>query len=94
MKRRCKTFSEKSEKETCYYLVLSSVIVLFFMLTMLCWQESRDNKEYTVRLEGKIAEYEQKIAELEKDLSDSKRDMENIVRCVLTGEWEKDVRNE
>lgn len=75
-----------------FELFIMAMAVMIFCVFYITSEALVEASEERKRIEVVIAGYEKQISELRKDLEMNEQHMDDIVRCVVTGEWEKDPR--
>lgn len=68
-------------------ILTTSFLILFLAFACVIIGIEEDNKRYVAQLEARIEVYNEHVTELEKELKTNEQHMDDVVRCVISGEW-------
>lgn len=68
-------------------LLVVSFFVMIMGFTLIGYGCILDQQAYIQKLEKRIEESDMRVDALEKELHNAEKHMDNIVRCVVSGEW-------
>lgn len=68
-------------------LLVVSFFVMIMGFTLIGYECILDQQAYIQRLEKRIEESDKRVNALEKELHNAEKHMDNIVRCIVSGEW-------
>lgn len=69
--------------------IFSVFIMVIFYITSMSLDEAYKQRK---AIEASVESYKTEIKELKAELAENEKHMDNLVRCVITGEWDKDPR--